>query len=87
ADSAKAEWSLHAIVGGLDLDLATLIPGFDRDGCKDTPCPVKKGDKKKFSYKLTIPGATPTIEADVKARLIGDKGDLFCGTVHGDIKD
>ncbi|CAG2112513.1 unnamed protein product, partial [Medioppia subpectinata] len=67
--------------------LATLIPGFDRDGCKDTPCPVKKGDKKKFSYKLTIPGATPTIEADVKARLIGDKGDLFCGTVHGDIKD
>ncbi|WP_405747308.1 hypothetical protein OG422_29535 [Streptomyces sp. NBC_01525] len=23
-------WSLHAIVGGLDLDLATLIPGFDR---------------------------------------------------------
>ncbi|MCX4883201.1 MULTISPECIES: hypothetical protein [unclassified Streptomyces] len=23
------EWSLHAIVGGLDLDLATLIPGFD----------------------------------------------------------
>ncbi|CAG2114483.1 unnamed protein product, partial [Medioppia subpectinata] len=39
ADSAKAEWSLHAIVGGLDLDLATLIPGFDRDGCKDTPCP------------------------------------------------
>ncbi|CAG2110887.1 unnamed protein product, partial [Medioppia subpectinata] len=82
ADSDKAEWSLHAILGDLDLDLATVIPDFDIDGCKYTPCPVKKGDKKEFSYKLTIPDDTPTVEGAVKARLIGDKGDLFCGTVH-----
>ncbi|CAG2178322.1 unnamed protein product [Oppiella nova] len=88
-DTTKATWTLHAILaGGLDLDLSTLIPGFDKDGCHDTPCPVKKGETKKFSYKLTIPEATPTpIEADVKARLIGDSGDLFCGTVHGNIVD
>jgi hypothetical protein len=29
ANAGGPEWSLHAIVGGLDLDLATLIPGFD----------------------------------------------------------
>ncbi|WP_371580418.1 hypothetical protein [Streptomyces sp. NBC_01314] len=29
-NAGDPEWSLHAIVGGLDLDLATLIPGFDR---------------------------------------------------------
>ncbi|CAG2164347.1 unnamed protein product [Oppiella nova] len=88
-DTDKAEFSLHAIVGGLDLDLSTLIPDFDKvkDGCKDTSCPIKKGETKKFSATITIPGATPTIEADVKARLIGSTGDLFCGSVHGDIKD
>ncbi|MFG2557286.1 hypothetical protein [Streptomyces sp. NPDC048581] len=29
ADAGGPEWSLHAIVGGLDLDLATLIPGVN----------------------------------------------------------
>ncbi|CAG2115870.1 unnamed protein product [Medioppia subpectinata] len=85
-DTAKAEWSLHAIVGGVDMDLSTLIPGFDKDGCKDTPCPIKKGESKTFTYKVVIPAAAPDVEADVKARLIGEKSDLFCGTVHGSIK-
>ncbi|CAG2180525.1 unnamed protein product [Oppiella nova] len=84
--STKATWDLHAILaGGIDIDLSKLIPGFDKDGCHDTPCPVKTGETKKFSYNLTIPETTPTIEADIKARLIGDSGDIFCGSVHGHI--
>ncbi|CAG2115339.1 unnamed protein product [Medioppia subpectinata] len=87
-DSTKAAWDLHAILeGGLDLDFSTLILGFDSDGCRDTPCPIKTGETKKFTYRLTIPDSTPTdIKADVKARLIGDYGDLFCGSVNKEIK-
>ncbi|XP_054160242.1 mite group 2 allergen Lep d 2-like [Oppia nitens] len=86
-DTSKADWDLVAKVGELEFDLAALIPGFDKDGCHSQKCPVKKGDKVTFKYDITIPGATPEIEAEVKAVLKGEKGDLFCGTVRGNIKE
>ncbi|CAG2109724.1 unnamed protein product, partial [Medioppia subpectinata] len=88
ADSIHTTWELHAIVGGLERDLSRLIPKFDSDGCHDTPCPIKKGETKMFTTKLTIPVSTPTpIEGDIIARLLGDKVTVFCGTVHGTITD
>ncbi|CAG2102082.1 unnamed protein product [Medioppia subpectinata] len=70
-NSTTAIWYLHAIVGVLDLDLADLIPGFDSNGCHDTPCPVTIGQNKQFTYKLNIPSTFPApLQATLKARLI-----------------
>ncbi|CAG2113082.1 unnamed protein product [Medioppia subpectinata] len=84
--SVKAIWNLHAIVGGQDIDMATMVPGFDPNGCHTTPCPIAKGEVKKLVYKSTIPEYVPNVDTLFKPRLIGDNGDLFCATFEAILK-
>ncbi|CAG2108690.1 unnamed protein product [Medioppia subpectinata] len=85
-DSAKAKWDLHAIVEGRDVDMSTLLPDFDKDGCHSTPCPIKKGEMKMFTQKSMVPDSVPDMDAVFKPILVGDNGNLFCVTFNGVIK-
>ncbi|XP_054160270.1 mite group 2 allergen Gly d 2.02-like [Oppia nitens] len=85
-DSDKAEFSLIASHGGVDIDMSTLIKDFDKNGCHSTTCPIKKGAKQSFKYDIVVPISVPDIEVDLKAQLKGNSDELFCGSIHSLIK-
>ncbi|CAG2106747.1 unnamed protein product [Medioppia subpectinata] len=85
-DADKLEHYLHADIAGKDVDLIPMM-GLDKDACKLLKCPIKKDEVRTLTYKFTIPKTMPNTDANVKSRLIGSGGDLYCTGTYLSVRD
>ncbi|CAG2174288.1 unnamed protein product [Oppiella nova] len=77
----KAQITLIAHVGKEEIDLSHEIPGFQRDGCKATTCPIKYGEEAVFSDTLKIGDRYPSGDFELQVLLIGDNNVIFCNVI------
>nr|ABG76192.1 group 2 allergen Blo t 2 isoform 8 [Blomia tropicalis] len=82
-DSEKLEIKISATMNGIEVP----VPGVDKDGCKHTTCPLKKGQKYELDYSLIIPTVLPNVKTVTTASLVGDHGVVACGKVNTEVVD
>nr|AAQ73482.1 type 2 allergen Blo t 2.046 [Blomia tropicalis] len=82
-DSEKLEIKISAIMNNIEVP----VPGVDKDGCKHTTCPLKKGQKYELDYSLIIPTILPNLKTVTTASLVGDHGVVACGKVNTEVVD
>nr|ABG76188.1 group 2 allergen Blo t 2 isoform 4 [Blomia tropicalis] len=80
-DSEKLEIKISAIMNNIEVP----VPGVDKDGCKHTTCPLKKGQKYELDYSLIIPTILPNLKTVTTASLVGDHGVVACGKVNTEV--
>ena len=82
-DSEKLEIKISATMNNMEVP----VPGVDKDGCKHTTCPLKKGQKYELDYSLIIPTILPNVKTVTTASLVGDHGVVACGKVNTEVVD
>ena len=80
-DSERLEVKISHIINGYEIP----VPGVDKDGCKHTTCPLKKGQKYELDYSLIISNFLTSLKTVTIVSLVGDHGVVACGKVNTEI--